>query len=339
MEIAKKISDFERNNSEFAAHTLERADHFASDIYGYTITSPPQDEGPRPIFGGAFVRIDDITFVAHRSNREFVSTRETDEDQFSLGFQLVGQARVEDTYFGEIPACSPHHARIIRNTIGTRFSVPAQDVEAFVVLIPARFLEDHARTHYGDTPDAPLRFDPLFDLTTPQGHMVKSLIHHLMTLLSSSDGVINDLWTTLIKELIASTLIANISSNYSRTTGKASDNAIPGTMRRAEDYMHAHADEPLTIGDLAREAGCSGRALQNAFKSFRNTTPMAMLRDIRLDRARRDLMHCVGSVTDIACRRGFSNTGRFSALYKQRFGELPSQTRPPPLCGFDRKHG
>ena len=56
---------------------------------------------------------------------------------------------------------------------------------------------------------------------------------------------------------------------------------------------------------------------------------MQYLRQIRLDRARADLLNeteAVNSVTEVAFRWGFMHQGRFSAEYKQRFGETPSQS-------------
>lgn len=49
----------------------------------------------------------------------------------------------------------------------------------------------------------------------------------------------------------------------------------------------------------------------------------------RLDRCRWQLMSVEkqeDSITDIAMRWGFNHLGRFSAMYKKRFGESPRQT-------------
>ncbi|MNT90626.1 transcriptional regulator EutR [compost metagenome] len=54
---------------------------------------------------------------------------------------------------------------------------------------------------------------------------------------------------------------------------------------------------------------------------------MALLRNRRLDAVRARLLeqpgHCV---TDTALEFGFGHLGRFSSYYRERFGELPSQT-------------
>jgi transcriptional regulator GlxA family with amidase domain len=91
--------------------------------------------------------------------------------------------------------------------------------------------------------------------------------------------------------------------------------------------MRANAEEVVTIEQLAQSAGCSIRALQLAFRRFRNITPMEALRRIRLEQARQDIVRPDGSqsVIDAAAKFGFANPGRFASQYKHAFGEYPSQ--------------
>ena len=85
----------------------------------------------------------------------------------------------------------------------------------------------------------------------------------------------------------------------------------------------------ITLTDLTGIAGVSTRALQTSFRRFRNTTPMAYLRAIRLELARTDLANAGwqgSSVAAVANAVGFGNLGRFARDYQARFGELPSHT-------------
>jgi AraC-like DNA-binding protein len=100
----------------------------------------------------------------------------------------------------------------------------------------------------------------------------------------------------------------------------------PRNLRRALDHLHAHLDDPLTVTDLALAAGCSVRRLQESFTEHLGVPPMTHLRTVRLDASRRLLADGGGTVTEVAQRCGFTHLGRFSAAYRQRFGELPSQT-------------
>jgi AraC-like DNA-binding protein len=102
----------------------------------------------------------------------------------------------------------------------------------------------------------------------------------------------------------------------------------PGFVKRAEDYMHEHSDEPLRLSDIATALGMSERTLRDGFQQFRDVSPMQYLRQIRLDRAHSALLDASENafVSDIALACGFMHLGRFSLEYKKRFGESPSET-------------
>jgi transcriptional regulator GlxA family with amidase domain len=100
-------------------------------------------------------------------------------------------------------------------------------------------------------------------------------------------------------------------------------------VRRAEHFIEANAQHAIDLEDLAGVAGVSTRALQIGFRRFRNTTPMAYLRAVRLELARTELANARrrgSSVAAVANAVGFGHLGRFARDYEARFGELPSQT-------------
>jgi AraC-like DNA-binding protein len=95
-----------------------------------------------------------------------------------------------------------------------------------------------------------------------------------------------------------------------------------------EEYIRAHCQQHLKAQDLATLTGISMSSLYAGFRRFRGYSPMQFLKQVRLDRIRKELL--VGSpektIKDIASRWGFTHLGRFSAAYQERFGELPSET-------------
>jgi AraC-like DNA-binding protein len=99
-------------------------------------------------------------------------------------------------------------------------------------------------------------------------------------------------------------------------------------VRRVEAYIEANAHLPVTLETLVEIGGVSATALFEGFRRFRQTTPMAALRDHRMRRAHAEFEKAgVGdSVTSIATRWGFYHLGRFAADYKKRYGETPSET-------------
>ena len=101
-----------------------------------------------------------------------------------------------------------------------------------------------------------------------------------------------------------------------------------GAVRRALDYMHAHADAPIGLADMADAAHLSVSSLTRQFSAIMGKTPYAVLREIRLERARAELQSAAPSlVRDIALRWGFQSASKFSSAYLQRYGERPSDTR------------
>jgi len=98
--------------------------------------------------------------------------------------------------------------------------------------------------------------------------------------------------------------------------------------RRLEDYIHAHWDQPLTVEDVAAACGVSVRSVFARFKQRRGLSPMAYVREVRLEQAKQLLLQGDGevSVIGVAMRCGFASFGHFAKRYKDRFGELPSAT-------------
>jgi AraC-like DNA-binding protein len=97
---------------------------------------------------------------------------------------------------------------------------------------------------------------------------------------------------------------------------------------RAEAFMRAHSDDPLTVAAVAEAAGVGVRALQLAFATRCGCSPRALLTVIRLERARERLQAPdeTMSVSDVALLSGFAHLGRFASAYRARFGEAPSET-------------
>jgi len=102
----------------------------------------------------------------------------------------------------------------------------------------------------------------------------------------------------------------------------------PGYVRRAERYMRDHARHAPTLSEVALAIGVSVRSLTSGFRQFRQSTPMAYLREQRLQGVRCDLLGAAhgATVASVAEQWGYANLGAFAASYRTRFGENPSVT-------------
>jgi AraC-like DNA-binding protein len=95
-----------------------------------------------------------------------------------------------------------------------------------------------------------------------------------------------------------------------------------------EEWIDTHLHEPITLGRLCEVAGVGGRCLQKTFLERRGCTPIQYVINRRLEAARTQLLGAAGAVevTSIAMACGFNHMGRFSTMYRQRYGESPSTT-------------
>lgn len=128
---------------------------------------------------------------------------------------------------------------------------------------------------------------------------------------------------------LVSGLLSILPHNYSAELLRPTNAAAPYYVRRAIDYIHANAPNPITPQDLVTVAGVSARSLYYGFRRWRGTTPMAYLRNVRLALARKELEAARangGNVTEIAMNVGYEHLSRFSKDYREKYGESPSMT-------------
>ncbi|WP_166363515.1 AraC family transcriptional regulator [Pseudomonas akapageensis] len=126
--------------------------------------------------------------------------------------------------------------------------------------------------------------------------------------------------------LILSLLCAQSDRLHSHSA--MSTSVCPAYLKRAIAYIEDHADQPMTLLDVAQAAHCGIRSLHRAFHEWRGISPMRYLKEVRLRNVRQALLNpgegdCV---TDLAVRWGFLHLGQFSADYRLAFGEKPSDT-------------
>lgn len=95
------------------------------------------------------------------------------------------------------------------------------------------------------------------------------------------------------------------------------------------DYIHKNIHNPIHLNTLSDEFNISESQLHNAFQSNYGISPMKYLKMLRFNAARKDLLlasphEC--SIESIASKYYFMHMNHFSSMYKNIFGELPSQT-------------
>jgi AraC-like DNA-binding protein len=174
-----------------------------------------------------------------------------------------------------------------------------------------------------------IAFHPVFDATRGAGATLRRTFDLLFTELEFSESLLtNELAIRSFEEHLALCLLLGLQHNHSERLLRDRAAAAPANVKRAEEFMRANPREPLTIEAIANAAGCSVRALQLAFRRFRNTTPMAALQRVRLEAARTEMLRIerTQSLARIAAEHGFSNPSRFAQLFRRTYGAYPSET-------------
>ncbi len=195
--------------------------------------------------------------------------------------------------------------------------------------IQANALEHALEGMLGDRLRKPLEFKPAIDWSGGLAASLRLQLDFLMHEMKRRDGVAdNPVALASMTDLILSLVLGGLPHNYLERLVNRRPGVVPAYVRRAEDFMRANAGAPIRMEHVADAAGCGVRTLGAVFRHFRDTTPLAALHAIRLERVQVELSlgPASGSIAEVARRYGFTNPGRFITAYRRRFGEAPSET-------------
>ena len=217
---------------------------------------------------------------------------------------------------------------IYRGRPGTQLRA-GNDHERLAVWIRASSVEQTLTALLGEPGKDELEFAPAFEWRSGPGQAIKRLLWLLTEELADPHSfALNSIARQSFMDLLLYSLLQALPHSYTdRLTRAGAGSPVPRTVRRAEDFICAHAGEPLALHDVAQAAGCSVRALQLSFRRFRDTTPAAAMRRARLEAAQQALVCGETEVTvgEVARRYGFTNPGRFASLYRATFGTFPAE--------------
>lgn len=191
-------------------------------------------------------------------------------------------------------------------------------------------LEAHLGGMLGREPRRPIVFSLGMDLTQPFSRSLLSVIDLLRREVETGGDLLNQpLSLEQLEGLLMTQLLLTQPSNYTSALSKQQPRAAPAAVRLATELIETRAAQPLTVTDIAEAVGVGVWALQEGFRSHLDTTPTAHLRNVRLERVRAEL---IGdgpgdtAIADVARRWGFVRLGQFSRVYRERYGEGPSET-------------
>ena len=249
---------------------------------------------------------------------------DTKHDHLLVTFQITGHTLA---HAQGLERCGGVGFIAIYSTVETITRHVSADSTTVVLKIPRVLLENLLERFI----DGPLS-QPLVFLPFPEGNTSRQRWWTTLQLLATyatGEQRIPLRQADAVVETVLLTLLNEFPHNYScalrrESTARASHRRVD----RATAVIRQRYAEQLRLGDLAVESSMSIRSLTQQFREVHGMSPMKFLQDVRLCAARVKLAESCDerSVTRVALDCGFSSVGRFAALYRARFGELPSQT-------------
>lgn len=227
-------------------------------------------------------------------------------------------------------AATGHWGLVLRGEPGTRLRSSDDNVR-LNVWVKAPRVERTLAALLGRELSHRLEFQPAMDFRSGGGASLRRLVQLLVLELAQPDGMAaNALAWSSFTDLWIHSLLRSLPHNHREAMASLRHAApVPGHVKRAEDFMREHSGRPVHLSEIAAAAGCSLRTLHAAFRSFRDTTPLAAFQRIRLE-AVRAWLEAGGPAlraAEVARAFGFTNAGRFKAAYLRRFGVPPSGMR------------
>ncbi|MGP4669634.1 AraC family transcriptional regulator [Agrobacterium pusense] len=171
---------------------------------------------------------------------------------------------------------------------------------------------------------------PVLDLSNATGQLICSLLRTIIVGMRNNGPLLySPIAMSNLTQALCDLIVRSVPHRLSHLLDRKVHLIAPRHVHLAIDFMHANIDQPISTAAIAEAAGVSVRTLENGFRVFREMTPGAYLRSIRLKATRKDLLDPFNnqSVKDICLKWGFFHFGRFSLVYRAAYGERPSETR------------
>jgi DNA-binding CsgD family transcriptional regulator len=200
---------------------------------------------------------------------------------------------------------------------------------AIGIRIERRFLEGQLEALTGTAVPGSIVFALAMRLDVGLGADVDRLLRFLIGELARDHGLLDQpVLAQSLCETLARALLVGQPHDHTHLLARPAPPSSRGTVRLVEEYLEAHAAEPIHLADLTALTGAGVRAIEAAFRAQRGTTPTAFLRRKRLEQARRILLsEPHADPVQVAHASGFLRPERFAAAYGQAFGESVAETR------------
>ncbi|MEU8620823.1 AraC family transcriptional regulator [Streptomyces sp. NPDC048623] len=249
---------------------------------------------------------------------------------FHLNAPQGGTMEVRQGRSGRRLLATPEEAMLLDPAGETFLDRWSWDCRSLSVKIDAAALRDRLEALLGRPPGGRLTLGTRLDITRGPGLSWVTFARQVAAGALAGDGLAgHELVARPLQEALLNGLLLAAEHPWRDELAHPGGPARPAPVKRATDAVRACPEHPFTTTELAALARVSVRRLQESFRQYVGMSPMAYVREVRLERVHEELR--AGdpdglSVGDVAWRWGFTHPGRFAAQYRARFGETPSRT-------------
>ncbi|WP_026414540.1 AraC family transcriptional regulator [Actinomadura oligospora] len=209
---------------------------------------------------------------------------------------------------------------------------PHPTLGCLVMATTTERLTRHLSDLLGRPDHGPVQIHPEQGDAIMSAALVEQTWRHVCLVLNDfvAGGTLNPLAARAMEETLLNAVLLGLRHSATSTIAEQ-----PVNRRRhhlvpfIEDWVQAHHHEAVGVTDIAAAAGIGVQQLRVICRGEWGVTPVQYLRGVRLDHARTALLKAVpepGTIAAVATAAGYLHKGRFAIHYRERFGELPSQT-------------
>lgn len=153
---------------------------------------------------------------------------------------------------------------------------------------------------------------------------------------SGADGYLSKPFSYEVLKARCASLIANRKriTDIWKATPKSEPRQLPASdidndfyNRFLSIFEAEMGNSELSVDTLAGKLGLERSQFYRKIKSLTNMSPVELMKNMRLKRAKHMLQSTDISISEVAYATGFSTPAYFTRCYREAFGETPSETR------------
>src|SRR6266849_4518457 len=161
--------------------------------------------------------------------------------------------------------------------------------EQFIFRLDASALQAKLSAVVGMPIARHIEFAHRSSFSNPELQRLRRMLEFMVSELERDDGKVPAAALVEFEQLLLVTFLSANRHNFSDLLEREQPRPAPWQVRLVEEYIVANWNRPITVEALATAAGASTRSVFKAFRDARDCSPMAFVKSVRLEHARRML--------------------------------------------------